>query len=196
MDNLLSKVRKKEFKVLNGTKHEKLDDLINRNFKANTLNEKWYTDITMIKTKEARLYLSVIIDGFNNEVVAHEISESPDVLLVIKTIDKACLNNNYDKLILHSDQGSTYTALAFQERVKEKNIIQSMSRVGVCYDNVQIESFFSHLKEEIFYSPSHLEPKQEMIEKVNEYMYYYNNNRIQMKLKEMSPVQYREHFII
>ena len=56
MDNLLSKVRKKEFKVLNGTKHEKLDDLINRNFKANTLNEKWYTDITMIKTKEARLY--------------------------------------------------------------------------------------------------------------------------------------------
>ena len=69
-----------------------------------------------------------------------------------------------------------------------------MSRAGVCYDNVQIESFFSHIKEEIFYTPNQLEAKAIIVEKVNEYMYYYNNKRIQMKLKEMPPVQYRKHF--
>lgn len=193
-NDLLSKVRKKPFKLHNGSKHVKLDDLINRKFKANIANSKWYTDITMIKTKETKLYLSAIIDGYNNEVIAHSIGESPNVSLVIDTIEKATYKKEYNHLILHSDQGTTYTAYAFQKRVKEKNINQSMSRVGVCYDNVLIESFFSHLKEEIFYSPDQLEPKQVIIDKVNEYMYYYNNKRIQMKLKEMSPVQYRKHF--
>lgn len=192
--NLLAKTREKKFKLKNGNYHQKLDDLINRDFKSDTPNKKWYTDITMLKSKEVRLYLSTIIDGYNNEVISYNFSESPNVEFVLKTLNKACDNSQYNNLILHSDQGSTYTAYAFQEQVKEKNINQSMSRVGVCYDNVQIESFFSHLKEEIFYSPDNLLSKKELIEIVNEYMYYYNNNRIQMKLKEMSPVQYRKHF--
>ena len=123
-NNLLSKVRKKSFKLLNGNKHKRLDDLINRDFKAESINTKWYTDITMIKSKEARLYLSVIIDGYNNEVVAHSISERPDVSLVLDTIDKACNKSQYDELILHSDQGSTYTAYAFQKKVKEMPPVQ------------------------------------------------------------------------
>jgi putative transposase len=95
-------------------------------------------------------------------------------------------------VILHSDQGGLYTSPRFQELLKEKNIIQSMSHVGVCYDNVLIESFFSHFKTEAFYSQDFNATNEQIIEIVEEYIYYYNNERLQLKLNKLPPIKYRE----
>ena len=96
------------------------------------------------------------------------------------------------KLILHSDQGWQYQMKQYQHLLKERGIIQSMSRKGNCLDNAVIENFFGIIKSELFYvnkfkSVHHL--KQE----IKEYIHYYNNDRIKLNLKGMSPIQYRAH---
>ncbi|QKE76187.1 IS3 family transposase (plasmid) [Arthrobacter citreus] len=163
-----------------------------RKFKAKAPNQKWYTDVSTLTFGEKHLYLSAIIDGFNNEVISAVISDSPNLKLAYDTVDQALEKRKINKVILHSDQGGLYTSPKFQAYVKEKNIIQSMSQKGVCYDNVQIESFFSHLKTEAFYSQDYAATNSKIIEIVKEYIYYYNNERIQIKLNNLPPIKYRE----
>lgn len=194
---LLAKVRrKKKFRYFNQNEAVKKKDLIKRDFQASKPNEKWFTDVSEINFGEEKLYFSAIIDGFNNEVISSAISTSPNLELAFETIDKALEKQNIERVILHSDQGSLYTSPRFQNYVKEKNIVQSMSAVGVCYDNVQIESFFSHFKEETFYSQDFDATNEQIIELVEEYIYYYNNERIQLKLNKLPPVIYREQYCV
>jgi putative transposase len=191
-NNLQARIRRKKFVHFKPDVIVKKADLIQRHFKADAPNRKWYTDVSTITLGETKLYLSAIIDGFNNEVISSVISTSPDLELAFDTINQAIQGRNIDKVILHSDQGGLYTSPRFQEFVKEKNIIQSMSQVGVCYDNVLIESFFSHLKTEAFYSQDFNATNEQIIEIVEEYIYYYNNERLQLKLNKLPPIKYRE----
>ncbi|WP_316397397.1 IS3 family transposase [Metabacillus litoralis] len=191
-NGLLAKIRRKKFVHYKPSEIVKKEDLIKREFKAETPNQKWYTDVSTLTFGESHLYLSAIIDGFNNEVVSAVIGKSPNLQLAFDTVDQALEGRKVDELILHSDQGGLYTSPKFQAYVKEKNIIQSMSHKGVCYDNVQIESFFSHLKEEAFYSQDCAATNSKIIEIVEEYIYYYNNERIQIKLNNQPPIKYRE----
>lgn len=191
-NNLQARIRRKKFIHFKPDVIVKKADLIQRNFKADAPNRKWYTDVSTITFGETNLYLSAIIDGFNNEVISSVISSSPNLELAFETVTQAVQDRNIDKVILHSDQGGLYTSLRFQEFVKEKNIIQSMSRVGVCYDNVLIESFFSHLKTEAFYSQDFDATNEQIKEIVEEYIYYYNNERLQLKLNKLPPIKYRE----
>lgn len=194
-NKLLAKTRrKKKFRYFNSNEAVKKNDLIKRNFRSVKPNEKWFTDLSEINFGEEKLYFSAIIDGFNNEIVSYAISTSPNLELAYETIDKALEKRKIEKVILHSDQGSIYTSPKFQAYVKEKNIVQSMSAVGVCYDNVQIESFFSHLKEETFYSQDFNATNEQIIELLEEYIYYYNNERIQLKLNKLPPIVYREQY--
>ena len=128
-------------------------------------------------------------------VISSITGSSPNLELAFETVNKALEKRRIKGVILHSDQGGLYTSPKFQEFVKEKNIIQSMSQVGVCYDNVLIESFFSHLKSEAFYSQDFTATNEQIIELVEEYIYYYNNERLQLKLNKLPPIQYREQFI-
>lgn len=191
-NGLLAKIRRKKFVFYKPSEMIKKKDLIKREFKAEAPNQKWYTDVSTLTFGESNLYLSAIIDGFNNEVISAVISDSPNLQLAYNTIDQALAIRKIDKVILHSDQGGLYTSPKFQAYVEEKNIIQSMSHKGVCYDNVQIESFFSHLKEEAFYSQDYVATNSKIIETVEEYIYYYNNERIQIKLNNQPPIKYRE----
>ena len=191
-NNLQARIRRKKFVHFKSAEIVKKADLIKRQFKAAEPNRKWYTDVSTITFGEANLYLSAIIDGFNNEVISSVISASPNLELAFETVNQAIQGRNIDKVILHSDQGGLYTSPKFQEFVKEKNIIQSMSQVGVCYDNVLIESFFSHLKTEAFYSQDFDATNEQIIEIVEEYIYYYNNDRLQLKLNKLPPIKYRE----
>lgn len=191
-NNLQARIRRKKFVHFKPEQVVKKEDLIKRQFKANAPNNKWYTDVSTITFGESHLYLSAIIDGFNNEVISSAISSSPNLELAFETVSRAIQGKNIDKVILHSDQGGLYTSPRFQEFVKEKNIIQSMSQVGVCYDNVLIESFFSHLKTEAFYSQDFTATNEQIIEIVEEYIYYYNNERLQLKLNKLPPIKYRE----
>lgn len=191
-NNLQARIRRKKFVHFKPDVIVKKADLIRRHFKADAPNRKWYTDVSTITFGETNLYLSAIIDGFNNEVISSVISSSPNLELAFKTVNQAVRGRIIDMVILHSDQGGLYTSPRYQEFVKEKNIIQSMSQVGVCYDNVLIESFFSHLKTEAFYSQDFDATNEQIMEIVEEYIYYYNNERLQLKLNKLPPIKYRE----
>jgi transposase InsO family protein len=193
-NNLQAKIRRKKFIVNKPEAVVKKTDLIKRQFKAKGPNQKWYTDVSTITNGESKLYLSVIVDGFNNEIISSVTSMSPDLLLAFDTVNQALKRRKVKEVILHSDQGGLYTSPKFQEFVKEKNIIQSMSQVGVCYDNVLVESFFSHLKTEAIYSQDFNATNEQIIEIVEEYIYYYNNERIQLKLNKLPPAKFREQF--
>ena len=98
--------------------------------------------------------------------------------------------NKTKGVILHSDQGRQYQMGAYRRILAEQGIIQRMSRKGNCLDNAAMESFFGRLKTEWFYKRE-FKPKEEIVEAVRDYLDYYNHRRIQLKLKGLSPIQYR-----
>lgn len=149
-----------------------------QNFQADRPNQKWVTDITYLPFGESMMYLSTIMDLYNNEIIAYRVKESQDVTLVLETLEATCKNREVKDVILHSDQGSVYTSYAFQNLAEEKGIITSMSRKGNCFDNAVIESFHSTIKSEEFYTQRKVRLTNSIVlEKVNDFMHYYNYMR-------------------
>jgi len=167
------------------------ENLLNRDFKASQPGKKFVTDITYIPTQRKMVYLCTIIDLFNNEPVAWNVSDTQDKNLSIDVIKKLSKKFDLKDSIIHSDQGVHYTSKAYIDLLKELRAKQSMSRRGNCWDNACIENFFRHLKAEMpfFSSPQTLEEVKQFISK---YINYYNTKRIQNKYG-MSPVEYRLH---
>ena len=186
---------KRKYNSYKGTVGKVAKNILKRDFNATKPNEKWVTDITEFKVHNEKLYLSPIVDLFNGEVVSYNISRRPMFNQVIDMIEKAFSKiPNNTKLILHSDQGWQYQMKQYQELLKNKGIIQSMSRKGNCLDNACAENFFGILKSELFYVKEKEYNNVDELEKdIIEYIDYYNNKRIKGKLKGMSPVQYRIH---
>ncbi|WP_367949352.1 IS3 family transposase [Paenibacillus sp. AK121] len=164
---------------------------LDRQFQADSPLSKLVTDITYIRAGERFVYLSVIQDLFNNEIVAWRLSERNDLALVSETLDVLSENVNMEGVILHSDQGFQYTSKPFNRKLKRLGMLGSHSRRGNCLDNACIESFFSHLKTEKIYltKPGTL---AEVEQHVREYISFYNENRFQKKLNNRSPIEYRE----
>ncbi|ACP12006.1 transposase [Bacillus anthracis] len=125
------------------------------------------------------MYLSTIMDDFNREIISYVINESQNLTLVMKTVKQVMRGRKVKDAILHLDQGSIYTAKEFQVYAKQNGIITSMSRKGNCHDNAFMESFFSHLKSEAFYS--------QKVTKVSN-----TTVRIQEKLNHLSLKEFRE----
>ena len=169
------------------------DNLLKRDFYAEKPFEKITTDVTQFNVCDEKVYLSPVLDLFNNEVVSYSISTSPNLEQI-----REMLNGLFEKLpadatpIFHSDQGWQYQHAEYQRLLAEHNITQSMSRKGNCMDNGAIENFFGRLKVEMFYGEK-FESVNAFIDELKNYIDYYNNERISLKLKGMSPVQYRTH---
>lgn len=162
-----------------------------RDFGAAAPLQKLVTDITYLPFGQSMLYLSSIMDLYNGEIIAYTIGKSQDVRLVLDTLQQ--LENSTEGATLHSDQDSVYTSYNYQMEVKEKRITMSMSRKGTPADNSPIETFHSSLKSETFYLDGiHSTTNACVIQIVEEYIKYYNNIRIQTKLNNQSPVQYRQ----
>lgn len=131
-----------------------------------------------------------ILDLYNNEILSYSISRSPNFYQTREMLDGLFeILPQTATPILHSDQGWQYQMKEFQRRLKEHNVIQSMSRKGNCLDNSVMENFFGRLKVEMFYGET-FQTTDEFVCKLKEYINYYNNERISLKLK-MSPIQYR-----
>jgi putative transposase len=154
-------------------------------------NRKWVTDVTEFRLAGDKLYLSPVMDLYNGEIVAFETSRRPLFKLVDDMLTKAlaCLGED-ERPILHSDQGWQYQMSALQRRLKAKGIAQSMSRKGNCLDNAPMESFFATLKSELFH-PGNFQTVENLDDAIKDYIDYYNQRRIKLKLKGLSPVQYR-----
>ena len=169
------------------------DNLLQRDFKADKPFEKITTDVTQFKIGDEKVYLSPVLDLFNNEIVSYSISTSPNLEQI-----REMLEGLFEKLpvdatpIFHSDQGWQYQHTEYQRLLAQHNITQSMSRKGNCMDNGAMENFFGRLKVEMFYGEK-FESVNDFINELKKYIHYYNNERISLKLKGMSPVQYRTH---
>ncbi len=185
-------------RMMKATKeHTVMPNLVNRDFKQNIPGKILLTDITYLNYKNRKIaYLSTIKDSSTNEILAHHVSDSLRLDIVLKTLDKLKSNSVlklHSEAILHSDQGIHYTSPIFQNRVKKLGLKQSMSRRGNCWDNAPQESFFGHFKDEGILS--NCNDIDEVINEIYDYIDYYNNNRYQWNLNKMTPVQYRNHLV-
>lgn len=163
-------------------------NLLGRNFKVQLPNKKLATDITYLPTTSGFIYLSVVQNLCNNEVVAHAISSINDLALVLATLDKLTAMPG---AVVHSDQEFQYTHKLYRNQLEKLQLQGSHSRKVNCLDNACVEPFYSHLKAEVFLGKS-VQSKDETITQVEEYIRFYNIERFQKRLGQLSPVEYRE----
>lgn len=187
-----STIRIKKYVSYKGEVGRIAKNLLQRNFKAERPNQKWATDITEFKVKDKKLYLSPVIDLYNGEIISYVTSERASIKQVIDMLNKCPNTKDQNAVILHSDQGWQYQMKAYQEIIKGKNITPSMSRRGNCLDNAIVENFFGTIKSELYYQKKY-ETIEELNKDIKQYIKYYNNDRIRLNLKGMSPVKYRAH---
>ena len=191
--HLQAKQRRSKYTSYKGEVGKVAPNILKRNFEANKPFEKLTTDVTEFSVCGEKVYLSPIMDLYNREIISYNISRSPNFWQT-----REMLNGLFEKLpndarpILHSDQGWQYQMREYQRLLAEHNIRQSMSRKGNCLDNSSIENFFGRLKVEMFFGEK-FQTTAEFIRCLEEYIVYYNNERISLKLKAMSPIQYRTH---
>lgn len=169
-----------------------------RNFKTERCNEIWSTDVSEFHIAAGKLYLSPILDLHNREIVSYNISTSPNYEQIKDMLAKAF--NKYKDLkglILTSDQGWQYQMQDYHKALEEKGIIQSMSRKGNCLDNSPMENFFGKMKNEMFYGYEYtFNTLEELKKEMEEYISYYNNQRIIEKLKGLTFVEYRNQSLM
>ena len=147
---------------------------------------------TTFKVHDQKLYLPPILDLFNGEVVSYSLSCHPNFKQITDMLEDAFqkLQDKVDDLILHSDQSWQYQMKSYQNLRKAKGITQSMSRKATCLDNAVAENFFGLFKTELFYLEK-FDSLDQLEKAIVEYIDYYNNRRIKLKLNGLSPVQYR-----
>ena len=189
--DLRAKVRRRRYVSYRGEISRVAENRLNREFSAVKPKQKWVTDVTEFNVAGQRLYLSPVMDLFNQEIVAYRVSRSPNAKMVNDMLDDArALLTPEDQPMLHSDQGSLYQLVGFRERLSASRMTQSMSRKGNCLDNAVMENFFGHLKSECFHG-ERFESIDDLEAEIHNYINYYNHQRIKINLNGLSPVDYR-----
>ena len=191
---ILAKTHRK-FKVTTDSDHDFpiSPDLLNRNFSVDQPVKIWTSDITYIATLEGWLYLTVVEDLFNREIVGWSMSDSLKASeTTIPALIQACCRFKPDPgLIFHSDRGVQYACHSFREHLSNYQMKQSMSGKGNCFDNAVTESFFATLKKDLIYR-RRLMTKREARQAIFKYIeVFYNRKRKHSKIGNMSPVQLR-----
>lgn len=189
-------IRKVKYHSYKGSVGDIVDNIIARDFSVDSPYKKLATDITQINVKDEKCFLSPVLDMFNGEILGYNISDRPDLDLVLdmlKNVFKAIRKFDGDA-ILHSDQGWHYQHRSYHKALADHSIRPSMSRKGNCLDNAMIENFFGLMKSELLYAET-FENMEHFKQKLKEYIEWYNNQRIKLRLYGMSPVQYRTHFL-
>ena len=177
--------------------HKEIDSKTNktkymRDFSTTGPNQKWTTDVSQFNVCGKKVYLSPILDMYDHSIIAYDISLHPNFEQTKRMIDRAFESqSNLEGLIFHSDQGWQYQMKPYQKWLEEKGILQSFSRKGNCMDNSLMENFFGIMKNEMYYGYVY-NSVEELIEAMEEYIRYYNEERINLKRKGLSPLQYRQ----
>jgi transposase InsO family protein len=188
---LKSLVRVKKYRSYKGLVGRIAPNILQRQFDAQRPNEKWVTDVTEFNVGGQKLYLSPVMDLYNGEIIAYQTAKRPAFEMVSTMLKRAFTRlGECDQPILHSDQGWQYQMPGYRYLLAEKAINQSMSRKGNCLDNAAMESFFGTLKSEFFYL-NQFKSVDDLQAGLDRYIHYYNHDRIKLKLKGLSPVQYR-----
>jgi transposase InsO family protein len=184
-------VRMKKYKSYKGKEGKIAPNVLNRDFTAENMNEKWVTDVTEFRLFGEKRYLSPVLDLCNGEIIAYSVMNRPVYKLVGDMLNQAIERlQPGDKVILHSDQGWHYQMGKYQKKLKQHQITQSMSRKGNCFDNAVMENFFGLLKSELLYLQE-FDSLEHFERELADYIYYYNHKRMKSKLKDLSPVEFR-----
>jgi len=188
---LAARIRVRKYHSYKGHVGKIAPNLLQRQFAAEQPNQKWVTDVTEFNVSGERLYLSPVMDLYNNEIISCELARRPHFDMVEKMLSGAVSRlTPGDAPLLHSDQGWQYQMKPYQKILRQHDIMQSMSRKGNCLDNAAMESFFGTLKSECFYIKK-FESVEQLEAEIKEYIHYYNHDRIRLKLNGLSPVQFR-----
>ena len=196
-NNIMAKTRRK-FKATTQSKHPfpVAPNLLNRNFKASAPNRVWLSDLTYIWTEEGWLYLAVILDVFNRQIVGWGMGDRLTADLVLRAFNQAVgMRHPASGLIFHSDRGVQYACSEFRKVLQENKMIQSMSGKGNCYDNAMMESFFHTLKTELIYFKKYqtrIEAKGEIFEYIG---VFYNRIRRHSSLGYQSPLAFEQQYL-
>lgn len=190
---LAAVIRRKKKRYIQSSPQIIAENILNREFVADSPNEKWLTDVTEFKlTNGNKAYLSAILDLGDNSIISHVLGKSNNNKLVFDTLDKAIEANPTATPLFHSDRGFQYTSKTFKYKLNAINATQSMSRVGRCIDNGPMEAFWGTLKSEMYYLRK-FSTFEELEQAIDEYIKFYNTKRLQKKLKGMTPIEYRSH---
>ena len=189
---LLAVIRRKRPAYQRSTPEVTAENILNRDFTATTVNEKWCTDVTELKygSEGEKAYLSAILDLKGRDIVSFAIGKSNNNQLVFETFDLAIQKYPNAHPLFHSDRGFQYTSKVFKAKLDAQKMTQSMSRVGRCIDNGPMEGFWGILKCEMYYL-RHFETYQEIVTAVEQFIHYYNHQRRQHKLNCLPPADYR-----
>ena len=191
---LKGKRPKEKYHSYRGEVGKVADNIINRDFSTTAPLQKWTTDVSQFSFSWGKCYISPILDMNTNEIISYDLSLHPDLKQIHNMLNNACEKfPSVEGLIFHSDQGWQYQHEYFRSTLKKHGIIQSMSRKGNCIDNCIMETFFGRLKNEIYFGyEKDYDSFEAFAKAIEEYITYYNNERIQAKTKWMPPAKYRE----
>lgn len=169
------------------------DNRVNREFRKHGARKILLTDITYIPYNNTFCYLSVIKDAYTEQVLSHVISDSLEVDFVLETVNQLIRNHGTTldaQAMIHSDQGCHYTSIKFRELIKNSGLRQSMSRRGNCWDNAPQESFFGHMKTELAGKKNKWTNFQDVVDDIDDWIDYYNNDRGQWGLGKLTPNEF------
>jgi transposase InsO family protein len=189
---------KKKYKATTQSKHDHpvAPNLLEQDFSTSSPNQVWLSDLTYIWTEEGWLYLAVILDVFNRQIVGWGMGDRLTADLVLRAFHKAVgMRHPAPGLIFHSDRGVQYACLEFRKVLQENKMIQSMSGKGNCYDNAMMESFFHTLKTELIYFKKYqtrVEAKGEIFEYIG---VFYNRIRRHSSLGYKSPLAFEQQYL-
>lgn len=190
-ENRTCQVRRRKYRSYQGQVGLAAQNLLDRDFSALTPNSKWVTDVTEFRVLGQKQYLSPVIDLFNGEVISYQLASAPALGLVTTMLEKALATlDAKTKPMIHSDQGWHYRHIAYRAALESHGLQQSMSRKGNCLDNAVAENFFGHFKEE-FLRQSTFTSVNQFRSELDTYIRWFNHDRIRLKLKGLSPVEYR-----
>ena len=188
---LKSTVRPKRYKSYRGQLSRVAPNTLDRCFETAKPNTKWVTDVTEFNIRGQKVFLSPILDLYNREIVSYQVATTPHLKMVMTMLDRAFARlKEHEGLILHSDQGWQYQMDEYRKALSEQGIGLSMSRRGNCHDNAVMENFFGIMKSEFFHGHQFANVDA-FISELHDYISYYNHDRIKVKLKGLSPVDYR-----
>ncbi len=192
VSRIQSVIRKKRKRYKSSTPQHICENLLNREFTSEKPNEKWVTDVTEFKYGRAKkAYLSAILDLCDGSIVSYVFGHSNNNKLVFKTLDQATKQLIEEQHpLIHSDRGYQYTSKGFKRRIQKAEMTHSMSRVGKCIDNGPMESFWGALKSEKYYL-SKYDTFEALSSAIDEYIYFYNYERLQKGRNGLSPMEYR-----
>jgi len=170
-----------------------VDNILDRQFRARQPNTKWVQDITFIETRQGWLYLAIVLDLYSRAIIGWSMSDKINGKLVLDALNMAIEQRQPTKPVLvHSDQGSQYTAVKYRAMLDEYGMVCSMSRKGECHDNAVAESFFHTLKEELVYDKD-FATRQEARQSIFKYIeFFYNRKRQHSYIDNKAPFVFEE----